>query len=64
MKATNLLVSVAVIAIACIPIAFFIGDTSISFRPFSVKVKNPLTALMFYATVIAALIEAVKDLKK
>jgi hypothetical protein len=49
------LIIIIVIAIIAIPIAFFIGKTKVN--GWHIEVERPVTALLFYATILAALID-------
>ena len=46
-----------IVVIAAIPLALFIGKTTVNLDTMSFHVERPITALLFYATVLAALIE-------
>ena len=46
-----------IVMIAAIPLALFIGKTTVNFDTMSFHIERPITAMMFYATVLAALIE-------
>lgn len=47
-----------VVLFAAIPLALFIGKTTVNMDTWDISVEKPITAILFYATVIAALIES------
>lgn len=55
------IITIAIIAILGIPVALFIGKTSI--KDWHIEVERPITALLFYATLLSALIEENKVLE-
>lgn len=44
-----------IVTVLAIPVALFIGRTTIV--DWSIKVEHPVTALLFYCTILSALIE-------